>query len=97
MTIPPERVREFPERVIVGIRPEDLDGPVSDEQNALIVHVTVKEQLGHALLVHGDCGGQQIVASLDPHRSVSIDSVVHLSVNLETLHLFDFESEETLI
>ena len=97
LTIPPERVREFPERVIVGIRPEDLDGPVSDEQNALIVHVTVKEQLGHALLVHGDCGGQQIVASLDPHRSVSIDSVVHLSVNLETLHLFDFESEETLI
>jgi len=93
----PERVREFPEHVIVGIRPEDLDGPVSDEENVVTLHVAVTEQLGHSLLVHGDCGGQQIVASLDPHRSISIDSTVHLSVNLDTLHLFDPESGETLI
>ncbi len=97
LSIPPERVREFPEHVIVGIRPEDLDGPVSDEENVVTLHVAVTEQLGHSLLVHGDCGGQQIVASLDPHRSISIDSTVHLLVNLGTLHLFDPESGETLI
>jgi len=97
LSISPERVKDFREHVMVGIRPEDLDGPVSDEQNVLIVHVTVTEQLGHALLVHGECGGQQIVASLDPHRSIAIDSIVRLSVNPDTLHLFDPESGETLI
>ena len=87
----------LPERVILGIRPEDLAGPAADEPNTLRIHVTVTEQLGHSLLVYGECGGQQVVASLDPHSKVEVDSEVSLTVNLDTLHLFDPESEATLI
>ncbi|MBN1857605.1 sn-glycerol-3-phosphate ABC transporter ATP-binding protein UgpC [Candidatus Bipolaricaulota bacterium] len=87
----------LPEAVVVGIRPEDLSGPVDGEKNALRIQVTVTEQLGHSLLVYGECGGQQVVASLDPHSKVDVDTSILLSVNLQTIHLFDPETEATLI
>ncbi len=87
----------LPETVIVGIRPEELSGPVDSEENALRIQVTVTEQLGHSLLVYGECGGQQVVASLDPHSKVKVDTSILLGVNLQTIHLFDPETEATLI
>ncbi len=88
----------LPEHVIMGIRPEDLDGPESSAENAIAVRVTVKEQLGHSLLVYGDVGdGQQIVASLDPHRRVEIDQEIYLKVNLKAIHVFDADTDTTLL
>ena len=59
--------------------------------------VSVTEQLGHSLLVYGNVDEAQIVASLDPHRKVEIDSTIHLKVNLDTLHVFHPETMETLV
>jgi multiple sugar transport system ATP-binding protein len=93
-----ERSRpSLPMDVIVGVRPEDLDGPAPDGDNAITLAVSVTEQLGHSLLVYGDIDGSQVVASLDPHRRVEVDSTIHLKVNLETLHIFDPETNETLL
>jgi len=86
-----------PARVVVGVRPEDLDGPQPESANALTLNVSVKEQLGHSLLVYGTIAGSQVVASLDPHRQVELDTAIHLSVNLNTVHVFDPESLTTLI
>jgi len=88
---------EVPERVVVGVRPEDLDGPIPGQTNALKLSVSVKEQLGHSLLVYGNISGSQVVASLDPHRQVELDTTIHLSVNLDTVHVFEPETLETLI
>jgi ABC-type sugar transport system ATPase subunit len=88
---------DLPGRVILGVRPEDLDGPASETENVLTMMVSVKEQLGHSLLVYGDAGGAQIVASLDPHCQVELDSSIRLAVNTETLHVFDPDSMKTLI
>jgi multiple sugar transport system ATP-binding protein len=90
-------IPQLPSEVILGIRPEDLDGPVEETQNTIEAHVSVIEQLGHTLLVYGYVDDMQIVASVDPHRHIELDSVIRLSVNLRTLHVFDPESEETLI
>ena len=88
----------LPEHVVMGIRPEDLDGPEPSAENAIAVRVTVKEQLGHSLLVYGDVGdSQQIVASLDPHRQVEIDQDIYLKTNLKTVHIFDSETQATLV
>ena len=87
----------LPERVILGVRPEDLDGPTSDEQNTIEVTVSVTEQLGHALLVYGYLDETQLVASLDPHRKVDIESTIRLKANLDTLHVFDPETLDTLV
>jgi multiple sugar transport system ATP-binding protein len=86
-----------PSEVLVGIRPEDLDGPVSEEENTIETRVAVLEQLGHTLLVYGYVDETQIVASLDPHRHVELDSTIRLSVNLKTLHVFDPATQETVI
>jgi len=83
--------------VVLGVRPEDLDGPASDSENALRMKVSVKEHLGHTLLVYGYVDDVQVVASLDPHRQVDVDMEASFSVNLDTLHVFDAETETTLV
>ena len=98
IVLPKERSRQpLPENVVVGVRPEDLDGPAPDAENAITLTVAVTEQLGHSLLVYGYLDETQVVASLDPHRRVEIDSTIHLKLNLNTLHVFDPESQETLL
>jgi len=97
IVLPPERSRDLPDRVVMGVRPEDLDGPAVDAENALTLRIAVKEQLGNALLAYGYIDDTQVVASLDPHREIEIDSEVRLKVNLDTLHVFDPESEATLV
>jgi len=87
----------LPERVVMGVRPEDLDGPSEETANTLAMTVSVKEQLGHALLVYGKVGDTQVVASLDPHRQVETDARIRLTVNLDTLHVFDPGSLETIL
>ena len=98
LALPAERAKAgLPSNVVVGVRPEDLDGPASDNVDAISINVTVTEQLGHTLLVYGHVGDDQIVASLDPHRHVEINSDIHLKVNLNTLHVFDPETQDTLV
>jgi len=98
IALPAERsVSTLPSRVIIGVRPEDLDGPAADAIDAVTFQVTVKEQLGNSLLVYGYIGESQIVASLDPHSVVEVDMTIHLKVNTNTLHIFDPVTAETLI
>ena len=98
MTLPVDSRLALPAHVIIGVRPEDLDGPETSAENAISVRVTVKEQLGHSLLVYGDAGdSQQIVASLDPHRHVEIDQQIYLKANLKAVHIFDAETQATLV
>jgi multiple sugar transport system ATP-binding protein len=98
IVLPPDRsAQSLPARVMLGVRPEDLDGPASEAENTIRMTVAVTEQLGHALLVYGSVDEAQIVASLDPHRKVEVDSTIHLTVNLDTLHVFDPETQETLL
>ena len=98
IALPAERsVDNLPARVIMGVRPEDLEGPVSETTDAMTFKVTVKEQLGHSLLVYGRIEESQIVASLDPHSRIDVDSPINLKVNLQTLHVFDPETGGTLV
>ncbi len=98
IALPAGSEADLPQHVVMGVRPEDLDGPVPTGDNAIAVKVTVKEQLGHSLLVYGDTAdAQQLVASLDPHRRVEIDQEIFLQVNLKTLHVFHSETQATLV
>jgi len=97
LTLTRENAGDLPDEVILGVRPEDLDGPVPEGENVLTITVKVIEQLGHTLLVYGDCGLQQVVTSLDPHRSVDLDTTIQLTVDMESLYLFNPQSEKTLL
>jgi multiple sugar transport system ATP-binding protein len=91
------RIDTVPERVIVGIRPEDLTGPLTEGENLIQMTVKVTESLGKELIIYAYCGGEQVVATLDPHQHIEIDSTIKLSPNLDTMHLFDSETEKTLL
>ena len=91
------RIDTVPEHLIVGVRPEDFTGPLTEGENLMQMTVKVTEPLGNELLVYADCGGEQIVANLDPHQHIDIDSTIKLSPNLDTLHLFDQETQQTLL
>ena len=87
----------LPDQVTVGIRPEDLSGPSEETENTIGIRVSVVEQLGHTLLVYGYIDETQIVASLDPHTKIDLDSTIRLSINMSTLHVFDPQLEQTLV
>ncbi len=97
LTLPKGRVDTLPSEVFVGIRPEDLSGPVTDGESIIEVKVVVTEPLGNELLVYADCGEDRVVANLDPHQHVEIDSTIKLAVDMNGLHLFDRESEKTIL
>lgn len=97
LVIPKGRVDTLPSEVLVGIRPEDLSGPVTDGESIIEVKVLVTEPLGNELLVYADCGEDRVVANLDPHQHVEIDSTIKLAVDMNGLHLFDRESEKTIL
>jgi len=93
IAVPAERLRgELPARVVLGLRPEDLDGPTNDVSDTISFTVTVREQLGHSLLVYGYVDEQRIVASLDPHSAIEVDSEIRLKVDVTTMHVFDPET-----
>ena len=75
--------------ILLGIRPEDFDGPVTEGAGSIPATVVVTEQLGHSLLVYADVGTTRTVASLDPHCSVDLGSTIWLSIHPDRLHLFD--------
>lgn len=97
LTVPKGLVGTLPSEVFVGIRPEDLSGPVTDGESVIEVKVLVTEPLGNELLVYADCGKDRVVANLDPHQHVEIDSMIKLAVDMNALHLFDRESELTIL
>ena len=98
VTLPPERSSERAQGAVqLGVRPEELSGPCPSADNALTITVSVREHLGHTLLVYGYIDDVQIVASLEPHSRVEVDSEIHLRVNTDTVHVFDPETEATLI
>ena len=97
LRFPAELGFDLPPNVVMGVRPEDLDGPSPSAEDTIAAKVSVKEQLGHSLLVYGDVDGTQIVASLDPHRQVAIDEEIRLKANVKAIHVFHPETLETLI
>ena len=89
------------QEVWVGIRPEHLRpaNSAADSETVLRLRVRVVEPLGSELIVHGDLseGGQEIVAKLDPEVSVAVGDELRLAPLPERLHLFDRESERSLL
>ncbi len=88
--------KDLPQYLLLGIRPEDMDGPTDDTDNVLNAHVTVTEPLGNELLAYVNCGDQQVVANLDPHRKVNVDTDIKLKVDVPAIRLFDKETGDAL-
>ena len=80
--------------VVLGVRPEDI---LLGEENALSARVEVTELLGHVINIIYNIGGKQFVAVEDGDVKVRIDDEIKVSYNPGKVHLFDKETEESIL
>jgi len=86
-------------KVVVGIRPENIleTGVEGRGETAPIeAEVEIAEPLGNEVIVHARVGDALMVAKLEPHRVPKLGEKLNLFVELDSLHLFDAETERRL-
>jgi multiple sugar transport system ATP-binding protein len=86
-------------RVVVGLRPEDLDrgeGAPGEREARLRGVVEVVEYLGDEQLLHLDSGGVRLVAKLPADPRARPQDELELALPLAKLHVFDAETERAL-
>lgn len=87
--------------VIFGIRPENLKTkemlPTFDPETTLEARVKVREALGDELVIYADNGNDELVARLDPRVDVARDQTIELIAEMDFIHIFDLETEETVV
>jgi multiple sugar transport system ATP-binding protein len=83
-------------KVVLGVRPEDVRETPEGPSAPISVQVEFVEPLGHEVIVHGRVGDDLIVAKVEPHRTPQMGDTLALAVGLESIHLFDAETEERL-
>lgn len=101
--IPEELVRgkNIPEKVIFGIRPEDIhegDGyHASLYPDAIFdVKVILAELLGNEYYVHTNFAFQDTVAKFPADKMLHPDEMVKVCMNLKHCHLFNADTEEAI-
>ena len=88
------------ERVIVGIRPENLLGPrqkAAGETASVPVIIELVQPLGDEVIVYGRIGENVLVSKLDPRHVPVVGDPLELAVELDKIHLFDAKSERRLV
>ena len=91
---------------ILGIRPDHIN--IVKEETGLKCRVTAVEQLGNETIIYGDLGGdnqeftmkdegKSIIVKTTQDTPVQFDDVINLAIRPDKIHLFDKETEITLI
>jgi len=87
--------------IVVGIRPEDLEDstfvPSAREGNTISATVEVTEPMGAEVYVYIDVEGVLMTARVNPKTEAKSDKPITLYVDLDSLHIFDKETEKAYI
>jgi multiple sugar transport system ATP-binding protein len=83
----------------IGFRPEDLEigNGTDDGVVRFPAKVDVVEYLGNLELLHADAEGNEIVALVPSDKQVQVGDNVEFTIPTNKLHLFDPETEESLV
>jgi len=89
-------------KMVFGIRPEHMYDILSypgEVQEGSVIKLTVDfvELLGSETYLHLSSGKNNFVVKADPHTNVRPGQLVEIIVNLDKIHLFDIETEETVV
>ena len=93
--------RDLPEKMILGIRPEDiLDSEVPEAKEfmdySFDVEVRVAELLGREYYVHADFGGTDLVAKMPAEEAIHIGDHKTVAFKVEKIKFFDINTEVAL-
>ncbi|SES83947.1 ABC transporter ATP-binding protein [Anaerobranca gottschalkii] len=87
--------------VIMGIRPEDLhDEPVfieSSPESVIEPVVEVVEKMGAENYLYLVLGEVQLTARVDARSKAVVDSKIKVALDMNKVHIFDKESEESVL
>ncbi|MCI8674528.1 MAG: sn-glycerol-3-phosphate ABC transporter ATP-binding protein UgpC [Lachnospiraceae bacterium] len=88
-------------KVVLGIRPEDIhEGQAALEtfaKSAFDAEIKVYEMLGSNTLLYFDIAEAGWVASVDARTAARTGDKIRLAMDTEKIHIFDFETEKTII
>ena len=93
----------FHQPVVLGIRPEDIHDEevfIANSPDTIIeAHVDVMEKLGNETYLYMDIDGKEdyVIARIDARTKVKADEHVKLAVDSHHIHLFDPNTELTII
>jgi multiple sugar transport system ATP-binding protein len=82
--------------VVLGIRPENVVDAREGGRGltaSLPVEVEFVEPLGDEVIVHGRLGEEVLLCKLGPHRVPEAGSRLDVAIELESVHVFDAETE----
>ncbi|MFI5358764.1 MAG: ABC transporter ATP-binding protein [Halanaerobiales bacterium] len=109
IAIPADKVATNPELksyvgkdVVFGIRPEDLEDASVVEKtvtadNSYMATVEVVEPMGSEIYLYLTVNEHSMIARVDSHSTAKVGDNVKLYVKTENLHVFDPETELTII
>jgi multiple sugar transport system ATP-binding protein len=86
--------------LLIGFRPEDMqlpNGQVPSDAVRLPAKIDVVEYLGNQELLHAETEGNEVVALVPSDKKVQVGDRVEFLIDTSRLHLFDPETEETLV
>lgn len=91
------RPLESGEKVYVGIRPEAFKVARMTDEQTLQVLVENTELMGSDTQVYFNIKETTLNARIEPSYIVEYGDMLHLQVDMDSVHLFDAETEETLL
>ncbi|HEV7671470.1 MAG TPA: sn-glycerol-3-phosphate ABC transporter ATP-binding protein UgpC [Thermoanaerobaculia bacterium] len=87
-------------QVIIGIRPENIREAGGENGRrahgpTVPIRVTIEfvEPLGHEVIIHGRIGDDLLVAKTEPHHAPQVGDQLALEIELDSLHVFDAQTE----
>jgi len=87
-------------KVTLGIRPEHLTESTGlqnpDPKSSFRASVRVIESAGSEKLVHIRNGDDTMVARLDPHVKLKVGDVIDFTARMESAHIFDINTGDTV-
>lgn len=89
-------------KVWLGVRPEDIydvnnaGGLTVNEGNSFEAKVDVLEKLGAEDTAYLVAGDKNLIATLDPSTRIEAGFNARFAIDLDKLHVFDFETEQAI-
>jgi multiple sugar transport system ATP-binding protein len=104
VAIPSENAKPYQthegKNVIFGIRPEDIHDPNFTPPNVhtekVESQVDVTELMGNEIFLHMLSGENSFVARVDPRSSMQVGEKVQIAFDMDSVHIFDAETEEAV-
>jgi multiple sugar transport system ATP-binding protein len=88
------------QKVVLGIRPEDIHDPEFAPPNItegrIKAKVEVTELMGNEVFLYLLTGDKTFIARVDPRTRAGIGHEVEAVANMDNIHLFDPQTEEAI-